>query len=302
MSQLIIPSHEQVRQYARGALSAAGALDVAPVPIDDIISAVGLHKENLFTMGEQDLPPRILALARKFSGRVLGAMAIREKVLYVDESLATPRRRFTQAHEVGHQALPWHEDAYFVDNDTTLRDDTRDLLEQEANLFAAEVMFGLDRFTEETDSYAPSLAAALSVGTKYGASAHAALRRYAETSSHPVALVTFGKHLISSGAALKVFPGQCASSQSFTSRYGDITSVIGHRPVPTAAHPALATLASQRSQVNQDIHELRLDTKRGDVSFQAHLFFNGRLRFALLTRKAILGRRIGFDLRSSATA
>jgi Zn-dependent peptidase ImmA (M78 family) len=302
MSELIIPSHQQVRQCARGALSAADALEVAPVPIEDVIAAVGLHKENLFTMGAEDLPPRILALAKKFSGRVLGAMAIKEKVLYVDESLATPRRRFTQAHEVGHQALPWHEDAYFVDNRTTLRDDTRDLLEQEANVFAAEVLFGLNRFTDEVDSYAPSLAAALSVATKFGASGHAALRRYAATSSHPVALIAFGRYLVSSGAALTVFPNQCASSRSFTARYGDITSLIGQRPVFTTAHPALATLATQRSQVNHEVHELRLDTKRGVVPFQAHLFFNGRLRFALLTRKSILGRRIGFDERTPASA
>jgi Zn-dependent peptidase ImmA (M78 family) len=106
MSELIVPSLQQVRQYARGALSAADALEVTPVPIDDIIDAVGLHKEDLFTLGEENLPPRMLAIARKFSSRILGAMAIKEKVLYVDESLVTPRKRFTQAHEIGHKALP----------------------------------------------------------------------------------------------------------------------------------------------------------------------------------------------------
>lgn len=302
MADLIIPSLTEVRQYARGALSAADALDVAPVPIEDIIAAVGLHKEGLFTMGHESLPPRILALAKKFSGRVLGAMAIREKVLYVDESLATPRRRFTQAHELGHQALPWHEGAYFVDDRTTLNDNTRDLLEHEANLFAAEVMFGLDRFTDEVDSYAPSLAAALSVAGKYQASGHAALRRYAATSSHPVALLAFGRHLVNAGSALKVFPNQCASSGPFVSRYGDIRSLLGQGTVSIAGRPALAALAAQSSQVDPEIHELSLETGRGDVSFQAHLFFNNRLRFALLTRRAILGRRIGFESPASASA
>jgi hypothetical protein len=163
MTELQIASIDDVRRYARGALAAAGALDLAPVPVDDVVAAVGLHKANLFALGEEDLPPRIRALAKKFTGRVLGAMALKEKVLYVDESLNPPRRRFTQAHEIGHHALPWHEAAYFVDDRSSLSPSTRTLLEKEANAFAAEILFGLDGFTSEVDQYAPGLGGPLAV-------------------------------------------------------------------------------------------------------------------------------------------
>lgn len=291
MTELIVPSLQQVRQYARGALSAADALEAAPVPIDDIVDAVGLHQENLFTLGEENLPPRMLAIARKFSSRILGAMAVKEKVLYVDESLVVPRKRFTQAHEVGHKALPWHEDAYYVDSKTTLDPTTRVLLEQEANAFAAEVLFGLDRFTEEADSFAPSLAAALEVSKRYAASGHAGLRRYAETSQHPVALIALGQFPLRTGKALKVFPAQCASSRSFSDRYGHVTSLLGGQ-LPVLNNPAVAELARMQTRVHDETFELVLDTRRGLTRFRAQLFFNNHLRFMLLTRRSILGRRI----------
>lgn len=287
MTNLQIASIDDVRRYARGALAAAGALDLAPVPVDDVIAAVGLHKESLFALGEQKLPPRMRALAKKLTGRVLGAMAIKEKILYVDESLDPPRRRFTQAHEIGHHALPWHEAAYFADDHTSLSPGTRVLLEQEANAFAAEVMFGLDGFTEEVDTYAPGLGGPLAVAGRYGASSHAALRRYAETSRHPVALVAFGRFVTHGGRALKVFPNQCATSASFAERYGNVTTFFGNH-VLTAGSPA-ATLIDQ---VHEETLEMPLETHRGSVTFRAGLFYNQHLRFMLLTRRTILGRRV----------
>lgn len=291
MTDLQIASIDDVRRYARGALAAAGALDLAPVPVDDVVAAVGLHKENLFELGEQDLPPWIRALAKKFTGRVLGAVAIKEKVLFVDESLNPTRRRFTQAHEVGHQALPWHEDAYFVDDRTTLSPRTRRLLEQEANAFAAEVLFGLDRFTDEADAYVPGLGGPLAIAGRYGASSHAALRRYAETSRHPVALVAFGRFVTHGGRALKVFPTQCATSASFAERYGNVTTFFGDH-VLTAGSAALTALAMLTDQVHEETLEMPLETRRGPVTFRAGLFYNQHLRFMLLTRRTILGRRI----------
>jgi hypothetical protein len=291
MTDLQIASIQDVRRYARGALAAAGAVDLAPVPVDDVVAAVGLHKESLFDLGEPDLPPRIRALAKKFTGRVLGAMAIKEKILYVDESLSPTRRRFTQAHEIGHHALPWHEGAYFVDDRTNLSPDTRRLLEREANAFAAEVLFGLNRFTDEADAYRPGLGGPLAIAGRYGASSHAALRRYAETSGHPVALVAFGRYTTHGGRAFKVFPTQCATSGSFAERYGNVTTLFSDH-VLTASSPALMALATLSDRVHEDTLEMSLDTRIGTVTFRAGLFYNQYLRFMLLTRRTVLGRRV----------
>lgn len=290
MSELLVPSRDEIRRYARGSLSAAGALDVAPVPLHAVAGAVGLQQENLFDLGE-DVPPSMLAIIKKLSGRVLGGMAIKERVVYIDASQPEPRKRFTTAHELGHDALPWHEAAYFADDHSTLSPATRVELEREANLYAAELLFGLDRFTEEADGFAPGLGAAMQLASTYEVSAHAALRRYASTSRHAVALLTLGAFPIRSGAALKVFAEQCASSPSFGSRYGDVTDLMG-RAVLLDGNEAAGTLATLSRGVHEEAIDMVIDTRRGSTKFQAHLFHNGRLRFMLLTRKQLLGRRL----------
>jgi hypothetical protein len=290
MSELQVPSHTDIRRIARGSLVVAGALDVTPTPVQDVVQAVGLHQENLFELGE-DVPPSMLAIIKKLSGRVLGGMAIKERTVYVDASLPMPRRRFTTAHELGHDALPWHEAAYFADDRHTLSPATRHELEREANLYAAELLFGLDRFTEEADSYAPSLGVALELANNYEVSAHAALRRYAATSRHPVALVSMGDYTVRHGTALKVFPEQCATSPTFASKYGPVTALVGNT-VKVDGGEAFETLAKLSRGVHDEPIDLFLDTSRGSTKFQAHLFHNGRLRFLLLTRRQLLGRRL----------
>lgn len=290
MSELHVPSHVDVRRIARGSLVAAGALDVTPTPVEAVVQSVGLHQENLFELGE-DVPPKMLAIIKRLSGRVLGGMAIKERTVYVDVNQPLPRRRFTTAHELGHEALPWHEAAYFADDRHTLSPATRQELEREANLFAAELLFGLDRFTEQADSYAPSLGVAMQLATTYEVSAHAALRRYAATSRHPIALVTMGDYAVRNGAALKVFREQCASSPAFASRYGSATALLGDT-VKIDGTEAFETLAKLSRGVHDEPIELSLETSRGSARFHAHLFYNGRLRFMLLTRKQLLGRRL----------
>lgn len=290
MSELHVPSHVDVRRVAQGSLVAAGAIDMTPAPLETIVQAVGLHQENLFELGE-DVPPTMLTIMKKLSGRVLGGMAIKERTVYVDANQPLPRRRFTTAHELGHDALPWHEAAYFADDRHTLSATTRQELEREANLFAAELLFGLDRFTEQADSYVPSLGVAMQLATTYEVSAHAALRRYAATSRHPIALVTMGDYTIRNGTALKVFREQCATSPAFARKYGTAAALLGDT-VTCNGTEAFQMLAKLSRGVHDEPIDLLLDTSRGSARFQAHLFYNGRLRFMLLTRKQLLGRRL----------
>lgn len=290
MSEPSVSAHPDIRRIARGSLIAAAALDVTPTPLHVVIAAVGLQQENIFELGT-DVPPSMVAIIKKLSGRVLGGIAIKERTVYVDPNQRTPRRRFTTAHELGHEAIPWHEAAYFADDQHTLAPDTRLALEREANIYAAELLFQLDRFTEQADSYAPSIGVAMDLATTYEVSAHAALRRYAETSRHAIALVTLGDFTVRSGTALKIFPEQCASSSSFTVRYGHITSLSGGS-IDVSSSEATTALASLSRGVYEEPIDFTVETRRGPSKFQAHLFYNGRLRFMLLTRKQLLGRRL----------
>ena len=283
MSQLILPNEDEIRRYAREALRKADALDVVPVPLDTITEALGLAKEDLFDVGLETMPEKMKKLAVKYSGLVLGALS-KEKTLYVNSSEPERRVRFTQAHELGHESIPWHEAFYYVDDKTNLDPNTTRELEAEANSFAAELVFSLDRFGDEADSFAPSLGVPLQLSNKFGVSRHAALRRYAQTSNYPVALITMGQFLNrTTKPGFPVFKNQCETSAAFEKKYGPITTLVGAR-MTTVEHPSVAALAEMTHAVHGEPLDVSLDTKRGTATFQGHLFFNKHCRFILLTR------------------
>lgn len=293
MTELQLPTANQVRKFARGAYRLAGSGDVLPVPLDLITAEMGLKKENLFDTSDPTMSEGMKRKALKFRGLILGALS-KEKTLYVDESQERPRGRFTQAHELGHEAMPWHHDAYFVDGDTTLAHDARDLMEREANLFAAELVFGIDRFTDEADGFAPSLGVALQLATKFGTSNQAALRRYAAQSHRPIALIGMGRFVRQTGQPhLPVWDNQCETSPSFVDKYGLVSKLTGPRMI-LADNPAIQTLSELTTAVHPTPLELKLDTRRGLTLFVAHLFYNRYSRFLLLheRRRVQLGKRI----------
>lgn len=294
MTTILAASPEQIRRYARGTLVAADALDRTPAPLDEINAAVGLlPPEALFEMGD-DIPPGLMAKIRKLAGKVAGGLAFQEKTVYLDFSQPFERRRFTHGHEIGHGVLPWHRGAYFGDDQHTLHPDTRDGLEQESNAFAADLLFGLDRFIEQADSFAPGIGVPLSLNDVYAVSAHASLRRYGEGSRRRVAVLALGRYPVSPGGkpALKVMTRQCAESTSFLERYGPIAEIVPPT-LEVGAYP-LAAAAAQLVGTGVGVapSEITLDTRRGRVRFDAELFSNGHLRFVLLYRRpAVLGGR-----------
>ncbi len=289
-------SIEEIRRYARGALHAADALDRTPTPLMEVEAAVGLlPAEDLFASGAE-VPPGIAVIAAKLAKKLMGGLAYKEKRVYLNTAeLATPRKRFVHGHELGHKVLPWQEQAYYADDDTTLSPETRDAMEWEANAFSAELLFGLDRFSKMADGWAPGIAVPLHLSSVFETSAHAAMRRYVETSSHRVALLTLGRFRrhTAGGPYLPIMAEQCAQSPSFADRFGPITE-LASKPLLLGDHPALAAAAKVApTDVLEDSEELVLETKRGTTRFQTEAFHNGRLNFVLLhQRGAFSGRRL----------
>ncbi|OJZ63329.1 hypothetical protein BRW65_29875 [Mycobacterium paraffinicum] len=220
---------------------------------------------------------------------MIGGLAFTDKVIYLDKSLPRDRLRFTHAHELGHLVLPWHQGAYFADDATTLHPATLQTLEAEANGFSAEVIFGYDEFAKMADSYKPSIDVPLGLNATFGASAHAALRRYVETSGYHVALLIVGRFPIHPGGrlALKVF--QRLQSTAFAERYGTLNTLIPES-IFIDEHPTLRSLVDSSRGIGGTT-EVALDTKRGLTKFHVDTFNNGRLNFALIYRQPkVLGR------------
>lgn len=299
MPPLHAASLEDIRRYARGALHAADALAQTPTPLAAVEAAAGLlPAEELFRAGA-DVPPGLADSVARLMKKVMGGLAYREKRVYLNTAeLTLPRRRFVHGHELGHQVLPWQEQAYYADDDNTLSPETRDAMEWEANAFSAELLFGLDRFTTMADSYAPGLAVPLHLSSEFQTSAHAAIRRYVATSHHRVALLTLGRfpRRVPRGPYLPLMTDQCAESPGFAERFGSITDLAAH-PLVLAEHPAIA--AAERvapTNLLEDNEDLVIETKRGSTTFQTQAFHNGRLHFVLLYQQ---GRFNGQRLRAA---
>lgn len=291
---------EKIRQYARGALQAAGAGDVSRVPVADVAAAVDLRRRDLFELGEE-VPKRFRDVVKKLQGNLLGLLAIEKREYYIDRSLPLPRQRFTEAHEIGHDALPWHEAAYWADDHNTLDPETKDVLEAEANQFSAELLFGAGRFTKQADSYAPGLEVALLLANEYGVSAHAALRKYVEDSEHAVAVIALGRFRKGSGA-VKRFSSQSFESGRFRTKYGRLDAMLGP-VVGSATYPQLEALLTLSAGSYAPQCDITLETNRGRTKFTAEGFTNGRLNFVVLHKPSRLqGRKLklisadGFEL------
>lgn len=208
-----------IRQIARGALLAADAMGRVPTPLEDVGEALRLNTpQALFDLA--DAPPGILAAARRLAGKLLGALDVRERTIYLDRSQHPARQRFNHGHELGHDALPWHRAAYFGDDHHTLNPDTADLLEAEASVFSAETLFQVDRFTEEANGFRLGLEVPLGLAKRWDVSRHAAMRRYVETSPRTCALLLIGRYpvAVEGGRAVRVLAS--FESVSFRRRFG----------------------------------------------------------------------------------
>ena len=90
-----------------------------------------------------------------------------------------------------HHVIPWHKELFYADDQYNLSFSIDRRIEAEANQLAAHLMFGVDRFTQESLDYKLSLAVPKSLADKYDASYHAAFRRYVEAHQLPCALLIF---------------------------------------------------------------------------------------------------------------
>ena len=278
-----IDGADDIRRHARGALVAAGVLNVTPVPLSAVAEAVNLKQEKLYELGA-DAPAGLKDRVAGLSSKLLGFINIKKKTIYVDPDLSAGRHRFTTAHEIGHHALPWQEGAYHVDDEKTLSDRTRVSFELEASAFAGELLTGAGAFNAEADSEAPGIATPLALAERFGTSAQAALRQYVEQSKHPVALLTLSKYKGSStgGQVLTFFQPQCFTSDSFDKKYGGLAAVLPRHL--DSSQPLFHVLKTLKSTGPGGTTELVLDTQRGLTTFKADTFFNGQFQFVLLYR------------------
>jgi hypothetical protein len=115
---------QRIRGHAIALLRRADVLGEIPTPLERVMDV-----SKLVAAGEIVLEPeRRRKLRRRFGDlvdralhRLLGAVRFDSREVYVQQGLYLPKRRFVEAHEIGHEMLPWHRELYaFLDDRTRL--------------------------------------------------------------------------------------------------------------------------------------------------------------------------------------
>jgi hypothetical protein len=202
-------TRRRLERIADDALRAAGVLGVLPTPLEALAPIAGVRAVAPLPA----LPERVRTPGR----RLLGALWFEERTIFVEQGQAAPRRRFTEAHELAHALCPWHEAALREDTEDELFRATRDALEAEANLGAGLLIFQRADFAEQSAAAPASIATALALAGRYGASRHAAVHHYVQTHPAPLALLVAGRFPRRDGT-LPVWRG--VESPAFLARHG----------------------------------------------------------------------------------
>ena len=218
-------SRQEVAKYARLTLQRAGVGDRLPTPIDDIVSASKLVVAQDVSLAHihQGFLSKAAGALRSALSKLRALIDFREKQIYVDTSMSHHQVNWGKLHECGHQVLPWQRNAYgYKDDDHTLSADVNAHFEREANLFAAEVLFQLERFTNNAADLPLNVKSPVQLSKRFGSSCHAAIRRFVETNPRPCAVLVCrpAKQLIDNPYPLELV--HAVYSPAFINKFGHL--------------------------------------------------------------------------------
>jgi hypothetical protein len=223
MNENTIDGAADIDKIARNVLVGSKAWGKLPTPVDQIVSYTELQIANGVDLSKVDpgfFTTKLHTLQRAVS-KVLGAIQLREKTIYLDLSQKPARQNFIKLHETGHGVLPWQRDTYvWLDDELSLDPETDVLFESQASWFASSTLFQLERFEDEAAKLPLSIKAPLALAKGFGGSRHACLRRYVEKSPKRCALLVLHppQKNGSYGAAVRNY----FQSPSFTAEFGVI--------------------------------------------------------------------------------
>lgn len=214
---------DEVTKHAGKALYELGVGDKFPIPVEQVIQYAGLSMSPSLTVTPHELArlgPKASGSTRALS-KVLGIVDLREDTVYVSQRVLPVKQKFITLHEAGHKLLPWQRATYlFLDDNTTLDPQVSELFEREANRFAADLLFGIDRFDIESQALPWGIESPKALATQYGTSIQAAIRRYAERNPEPCMLLSLDRVERRGSGALELTVKRVVTSPSFRRLYG----------------------------------------------------------------------------------
>jgi len=235
----------EIKKQADRLLKQADAYGRFPTPISDLVAAANLTVSKEASL-EEDFLSRLYRQVRapiKFAlEKVLGLLDARDRTIYLDQSVHEKKKPFLTLHEAGHNYLPWQRDLFAIleDGESSLDPEIREQFEREANAFAIEVIFQLDRFGNDASAHEIGIKVPINLAKQYGSSVYTAVRRYVTTNSRACAVLVLNPpefdHNIGYTASLR----RALQSEKFTERFGTYqwpesfgpeSQLISHLPI-----------------------------------------------------------------------
>ena len=196
--------------------------------------------------------------------------------------------KFLKAHELGHGLLPWQRDAFAAtaDCEQTLSSEISDIFEREANAFASEVLFQLDKFTDEASSREFGIKVPISLARQYGTSVYSSVRRYVSANRQPCAVLVLEPPDFSIEHGLTMSVRRIEYSKAFTATVGRIRTP----ETLTMEDPLGPIVPVTAGRKMSSPREVVLSSKTGlQHLFVAEAFSTPYSTFVLLLHKRIIG-------------
>lgn len=217
---------KEIRTKADRLLRDAGAYGVFPTPVAHImkVARVELDEDNSLDSNMiQRLYRKATDTIKRALDKVLGIFDVRANAIYYDHSVHKAKKPFLLLHETGHSYLDWQKATYafLEDGNGNLEPEVSEAFECEANVFASEVLFQVNKFTSLADDMPLALGTPMTLAKKFGASIYSAVRRFVTTTSRCCVVLVLEPPVFTAGIA--VFELRRAlPSLSFFAKYGDV--------------------------------------------------------------------------------
>ncbi|MDQ2948063.1 MAG: ImmA/IrrE family metallo-endopeptidase [Acidobacteriota bacterium] len=153
-----------------------------PIRLEDVRQLLRLDKA--FYSSSDDSAIREVAHKLKVAGQqvlerptilkeVIGKLGLKALLLpdrrriLIDSEVPDLKQRWSEAHEIGHDLIPWHAHTMLGDNKSTLTPSCHEQIEAEANYAASQILFLQNQFVEDLRSVSPSMESVKQLNERY---------------------------------------------------------------------------------------------------------------------------------------
>lgn len=226
-SSLTPQQYAKVRKEADRLLNKAEAFGRFPTPISEIMNAAEVEEvpEDVLSEGFiANMRRKASDALKRALSKVIGLFDAKGRLVIIDRTLHKVKKTFLRLHETGHGFMPWQRNIYAVveECEKTLDPEIADQFDREANVFASEVLFQLDGFTQDAEEKEFGILTPVSLSRKYGGSIYASVRRYVSRNRRACTVLVLDPPDLVKGEGLKASLRRVVTSPKFIECFGQI--------------------------------------------------------------------------------